>query len=58
MGRRTAAAMRSREGFSGRQIPGQLPTFERSYLIRELTQIAVISGSLLMLLVVLWIVMR
>ena len=53
-----AAAMRSREGFSGRQVPGQLPTFERAYLVRELTQIAAISGSLLLLLIVLWIVMR
>jgi hypothetical protein len=58
MGRRFAAATSAREGYSGRMIPGQLPTFERAYLIRELTQIAVISGSLLTLLIVLWIVMR
>jgi hypothetical protein len=58
MGRRLAAATGAREGYSGRTLPGQLPTFERAYLIRELTQIAVISGSLLLLLIVLWVVMR
>jgi hypothetical protein len=58
VGRRLEAATRSRDSYSGRVIPGQLPTFERAYLIRELTQIAVISGSLLALLIVLWVVMR
>jgi hypothetical protein len=58
MGRRLEAATRSREGYVGRTVAGQLPTFERAYLVRELTQIAVISGSLLLLLIVLWVVMR
>lgn len=58
MGRRLEAATRSREGFGGRTAPGQLPTFERSYLIRELTQIAAISGSLLLLIIVLAVIMR
>ncbi len=58
MGRRLAAASRSSDSYSGRSVPGQLPTFERSYLVRELTQIGVISGALLALLIVLWVVMR
>ena len=57
MGRRLEAASRSREGFVARGA-GQLPTFERAYLVRELTQIGVISGALLALLLVLWMVMR
>jgi hypothetical protein len=58
MGRRLAAASRTRESFAPRANTGQLPTFERAYLVRELTQIAVISGALLLLLVVLFFVMR
>lgn len=58
MGRRLAAASSARESYSGRSVPGQLPTFERSYLVRELTQIGVISGALLALLIVLSVVMR
>ena len=53
-----AAATRAREGFTPRASTGQLPTFERAYLVRELTQIAVISSALLLLLIVLWVVMR
>jgi hypothetical protein len=37
---------------------GPLPVFERSYLVSELRRIALISGSLLALLVVLAIVLR
>jgi len=58
VGRRLAAATQAREGYVGRNTAGQLPTFERAYLIRELTQIGVISGALLLLLVVLFFVMR
>ena len=58
IGRRMAAATRSRETYSGRQVPGQLPTFERSYLVRELRQITLISGSLLLVLILLWVLMR
>lgn len=58
MGRRLQAATRVRESYGSRAATGQLPTFERAYLVRELTQIAVISGALLALLLVLWVVMR
>ncbi len=37
---------------------GQLPTFERSYLVDELKRISMISGSLLALIVFLFIVLR
>ena len=57
MGRRLEAASRRREGYVARGA-GQLPTFERAFLMRELTQIGVISGVLLALLLVLWVVMR
>lgn len=57
MGRRLSAATASREGTAHRAT-GQLPTFERAYLIRELTQIGIISGSLLMVIILLWLVMR
>ena len=58
LGRRMAAATRARESFTPRANTGQLPTFERAYLVRELTQIAVISSALLLLLIVLFVVMR
>jgi len=41
-----------------RVIPGQLPTFERRYLVRELRQISVISGSLLAVIIALTIILR
>ena len=41
-----------------RAVPGQLPTFDRVYLMRELKQIALISTSLLALIIVLAIVLR
>jgi hypothetical protein len=41
-----------------RAVPGQLPTFERAYLMRELRQIAIVSSSLLALIIVLTIVLR
>jgi len=41
-----------------RAIPGQLPTFERAYLMRELRQIAIVSSSLLALIIVLTIILR
>ncbi len=39
-------------------MAGQLPTFERSFIADELRRIAIISGSLFALVVVLAIVMR
>ena len=58
MGRRLEAATRAREGYAPRTNTGQLPTFDRAYLVRELTQIGVISSALLLLLIVLFFVMR
>jgi hypothetical protein len=37
---------------------GQLPTFERGYLVEELRRIAMTAGSLLALIVVLAVVLR
>jgi hypothetical protein len=58
-GRRTAQ-LRQRGTSEGaaRILAGQLPTFERSYIVDELRRIAIISGGLLALIVVLAIVMR
>lgn len=58
VGRRTAALTRSRDTVGRLHQTGQLPTFDRVYLKRELTQIAVLSGGLLALILVLWLVMR
>jgi hypothetical protein len=41
-----------------RVAPGQLPTFERAYLMRELRQIGVISTSLLGLIIALTLILR
>ena len=41
-----------------RAAPGQLPTFDRHYLMRELWQIGIISGSLLLLIIVLAVILR
>jgi hypothetical protein len=41
-----------------RITPGQLPTYERSFLQEELRRIAMISGSLLAFILVLTIVLR
>ena len=43
---------------AARMNPGQLPTFERAYLMRELRQIGIISTSLLALIIVLTIILR
>jgi hypothetical protein len=48
----------TREGFTMRSHPGELPTYERTYLVRELTQITIVATSLLALIIVLWVVMR
>ncbi|HLF79228.1 MAG TPA: hypothetical protein VJB57_17240, partial [Dehalococcoidia bacterium] len=58
VGRRLELVNRSREQVAVRVIPGQLPTFERSYLINELRRIAVISTGLLALIIVLAVVLR
>lgn len=41
-----------------RALPGQLPTFERAYLVGELQRIAVTAGALFVLLVLLAVLMR
>ena len=57
--RRLDEVTRAREGMVARtHHAGELPTFERTYLVRELTQIASISGLMLAVIVVLWLVMR
>ncbi len=58
-GRRTAQ-LRQRGTSEGaaRIMAGQLPTFERAYIVDELRRIAIISTSLFALIVVLAIVMR
>jgi hypothetical protein len=46
------------EAVFARNVPGQLPTFERAYIVRELRQIAFTSGSLLALIVALTLILR
>jgi hypothetical protein len=58
VGRRLELVTRDREQTVVRVIPGQLPTFERSYLISELRRIGMISGSLLALIIVLTVLLR
>jgi len=40
------------------RVAGQLPTFERAYLIEELRRISITAGSLLALIIVLTILLR
>jgi hypothetical protein len=58
-GRRTAQ-LRQRGTSEGaaRIAGGQLPTFERAFIVDELRRIAIISGALFALIVILAIVMR
>jgi hypothetical protein len=58
-GRRTAQLRQSgRSEGAARILAGQLPTFEHSYIARELKQIAVISTVLFAVVIVLALVMR
>jgi hypothetical protein len=58
-GRRTAQLrQRGMSEGAARIMAGQLPTFERSYIHDELRRIAIISGSLFALIIVLAVVMR
>lgn len=43
---------------SAQRVAGQLPTFERAYLMEELRRITMTAGSLLILIVVLALVLR
>jgi hypothetical protein len=56
--RRLESLARDRETSAVRIVPGQLPTFERSYLVHELRNIAITAGILLTLIIVLAIVLR
>ena len=57
--RRLEEVTRAHEGVILRtHHAGELPTFERSYLVRELTQIAITSGLMLAIIIVLWLLMR
>jgi hypothetical protein len=56
---RLEALRQSRETVTTmRVVPGQLPTFERAYLVSELRRIGVISTALLGLIIVLTILLR
>ena len=60
-GRRLEQLRRSSSGehaTGGRIIAGQLPTFERSYLVSELRRIFITSGALLTLIIILNFVMH
>jgi hypothetical protein len=58
-GRRMGALRVPEErSIAARAVPGQLPTFERAYLMRELRQIGTISMALLALIVVLTVILR
>jgi hypothetical protein len=56
--RRLELLRSSREQASVRVVPGQLPTFERAYLVGELRRIALTAGSLLAVIIVLALVLR
>jgi hypothetical protein len=56
--RRLEVVQRTHEPVSLRTLPGQLPTFERAYMVRELRTIGVISTSLLALIILLTFVLR
>ena len=57
-GRRYEAMSRTRDQVNVRVIPGQLPVFERSYLMTELRRIFMISGSLLAVIIILAFILR
>lgn len=56
--RRLEMLTRSQDSPVVRVSAGQLPTYERAYLLGELRRIAIVSGLLLTLIVVLAIVLR
>jgi hypothetical protein len=57
-GRRRLELVQRRQESVVRVVPGQLPTFERAFLMAELRQIGIISGALLALIVVLALIVR
>jgi hypothetical protein len=48
----------NRETATSRVLPGQLPTYERGYLMEELRRIMLISGALLAVVLILTVVLR
>jgi len=56
--RRVDRLVQSRERVSVRAVPGQLPTYERSYIMAEMRSIGIISGGLLAVVLVLAVVLR
>jgi hypothetical protein len=56
--RRLELVRQSREAMPLRSLPGQLPTYDRAYLVSELRTIGVITTALLALIIVLAIVLR
>src|SRR3954469_18549558 len=57
-GRRLQMLRGNQEHAGIRVTPGQLPTYERGYLMEELRRIALISGGLLALVLVLTVLLR
>jgi hypothetical protein len=55
---RRRAELRGGAAGQVRVTPGQLPTYERAYLVNELQRIGIISGSLLAVIIVLAVVLR
>lgn len=56
--RRLELLTRARDQATVRVVPGQLPTFERAYLVNELRRITITAGSLLAIIVLLAILLR
>jgi hypothetical protein len=56
--RRLELLRSSRDQATVRVVPGQLPTFERAYLVGELRRIALTAGALLAVIIVLAFVLR
>jgi hypothetical protein len=56
--RRLELVRQSRESVPLRSLPGQLPTYDRAYLVSELRTISIVTASLLALIIVLAIVLR
>ena len=56
--RRLELLTRAREQTVVRVIPGQLPTFERAYLVNELRRITMTAGVLLAIIILLAIILR
>jgi hypothetical protein len=56
--RRLEQVQRSQDTLPLRMLPGQLPTFEHAYLVRELRTIGLISTTLLGVIILLTFLLR